>query len=269
MGQQGYAFISGIGGLNDQVNLYYRDSAHANAIISYESDTAPTNITALLDLLNRRGSQGWAYKGDLAMGVNDARSVFVKDSTRASTYAYNAPVGTTLDWAGLLTQLNERGSAGERFIGPVTYGASANAPVYNLYMRAAAWPVTYSYSSAGQPANGTSADAFQTMLAAHGQNRRVLLGAYVPGGNPMTPALLFETSSAQTSTLDYQVIPTPASESTASQVQRHNAKAQEGYVHLGDYAINAAAIGPAAFMSIYVKGLQFPLRQPLAGIVYP
>ena len=75
MGQQGYAFISGIGGLNDQVNLDYRDSAHANAIISYESDTAPTNITALLDLLNRRGSQGWAYKGDLAMGVNDARSV--------------------------------------------------------------------------------------------------------------------------------------------------------------------------------------------------
>ena len=58
-------------------------------------------------------------------------------------------------------------------------------------------------------------------------------------------------------------------ESTASQVQRHNTKAQEGYIHLGNYAINAATIDPATFVSVYVKGLQFPLRQPLSGLVYP
>ena len=260
MGQQGYAYVSGVAGnANDMGNLYFKDSTRTGSRLTYAADAAAVSVPQLITALNARGADGWAYKSDLAFGNDGAFSLFVKDSARPAKYSYAADAAGA-NWAAELAQFNSRGSQGYRFIGPITYGTTG--AISNLYMRSSSPPATYSYATQPVPAAGSSAAQFEAVLDNMGAQRAVFIAEY--GSADGSSMLLFEKSSLQAATLDYDVTAIPAGESLVQSVARANTKAAQGFVHVGDYADSSGSS-----YSVYVKGMTLPQRQPLSGIVYP
>ena len=270
-GQQGYALVSVNTSINGQ-NMYYKDSAHANATISYASGTRPGDITALLALLNSRGSDGWAFKHDSEFYTSYQQTLFVKDSRNPSIYVYSHMPANGLGWSEALSKLNERGAVGERYLTSVRFGVSVSSPMSYIFMQSSTPPATYSYSIRDRLPEGSGVVAMRALLAEEGANRRLFLGLSVPDDlAPMaTSALFFETSSLQSTALEYDVVQVQTFEAQHNEVARHNAKAREGYVYLGRHQIPPqGGIGPGVTMAIYVKNLQFPLVLPGTGLVYP
>ena len=266
LGQQGYAFVTALavrnsGGGFESGNLYYQAADRTASRLSYVADAAATSMAQHVAAINARGADGWAYKSDYVYGGTDFRSLFVRDSTRNAKYSYVADV-VAGNWAAELAQWNGRGAQGYRYMGPMIYGTAA-ADVRNVYVKASAPAGTYSYTTQPIPAAGATPAEVEALLDSMGAQRYVFYSGYHNTAEG-TSRFLFETSSLQTQVLDYAVEQTSASPSLAQSLERANAKAAQGYVYVGDYALSGTN-----FVSIYVKGQSYSQQMPLAGLVYP
>ena len=270
MGQLGYGFVSSISPYTQTLpvpigDLYLTDTAHTGSKLQYSLVTPATSVAAITTQLNQQGATGAAYKGDVSFGTGQAveiRSMYVKDTTKTTTFTYEVkPTTTTQQKATLLAELNAQGARGFQFHSTGVLVPSLAA--FNVYVKASAPAATYTYTfvdtTATGPANGA---ALETQLNAQGANGNALLGTY--GVNDLnTFVQIFEKSSLQTTPVTYDVVAVDTSDTLAQITAKANTKAAAGEFLYGDLMTS-----DQKFNTLYVKGA-VSNRHPLSGPVFP
>lgn len=142
-----------------------------------------------------------------------------------------------------LQQLNAQGSAGAAYVGPYAVGNTA----FELFVRPTpARSFTYA-TQASAPSNRTP-DGFVALLNTQGAAGYLFKGPLLaPGSTEIV--LTFVRSSARSTTYAYAYSAFTADE--AATLQQLNARGQQGYAWLGDYAPDPAA--PATAIRLFVK----------------
>lgn len=261
-GALGYAWVSPLVSYDaghEYYNLYVKSSLRLGSVFNYKADAEPAAFADLLTLLNQRGSEGYAYKGPYIYG--STYSMFVKDSTKSTTFAYEMlSISASANIGQLLAQLNSQGARG--FQMAVTL-ASASDPtsMVNLYSKSSTGPTNYTYTSrslgaAFAPAN--KADLISQLQQGSADGSQ-FVSPQVVGGRGY---LLFVRPSDSTAAVQYEVEDIPAGETAPAMLTAINAKAAAGTYLLSDFY--TADMG---LYRIYVKGKVLPI--PLAGLVFP
>lgn len=269
LGQQGYAFVSSIASYTGNPlpvigDLYVKDSAHAASKLVYQSLAPGANASAAVTQLNQQGANGFMYKGDVAYGTGttDIRSLFVKDSTRSTTFTYEVQAGgSPVAKSALLAQLNAQGARGFRFVSAVAFNGGND--IQNLYVKTSAPAATYTYSfvDVASPFGTANGAALKQQLNDKGATGSIFRGAFVVD-NFTTGVLIFEKASTQTTAITYELIPVDKNATLAEVVARANVRAAAGEFLFGDLVTD-----DGAFHTVYVKGGE--LRHPLSGAVFP
>lgn len=270
MGQLGYGYVTGVAEYRTTMpvpmgDLYLTDTAHATSKLQYSLATPATTVPALVAQLNQNGATGAMYKGELAFGTGlgaDIRSVFVKDTTKTTTFTYEVkPTTLPTGKAALKAELDAQGARGFQFLssGILTPGMEA----FNIYVKASAPAATYTYtfvdSTATGPANGA---ALKQQLNVQGATGNALLGTYTVD-TLNTFVQIFEKSSLQTTPITYDVVATDTNDTLAQMTAKANTRAAAGEFLYGDLMTS-----DQKFNTVYVKGA-VSNRHPLAGPVFP
>lgn len=262
-GAAGYAWVSSVASYQSTPQfseLYLHSSLRQNSTFLYLMDSEPAAMADLLALLNQRGGQGYAYKGGYMYGAT-AHSIFVKDSAKTATYAYESltsAVNSSL--TNLLAQANAQGARGFRWLG--AYATSAAPTSFsNLYAKDSSGPATYVYSAISlgtsfAPANGTALGQALQQGAADGSR---YLGSILAGTQY---AMIFERPAGSTTATAYTIDSIPANESLTTMLQAINSRAGQGLFFWSD-----VVTADGFFHRVYVNGLVLP--HPLYGLVYP
>jgi len=270
MGQLGYAYVTGVAEYRTTLpvpmgDLYLTDTAHTGSKLQYSLATPATTVADLGTQLNQQGAAGALYKGELGFGTGlsvEIRSLFVKDTTKTTTFTYEVkPTTTTQQKATLLAELNAQGARGFRYqsTGVLTPSLAA----FNLYVKASAPAATYTYTFVDSTATGpASGAALKTQLNAQGANGNVLLGTYSVN-DLNTFVQIYEKSSLQTKPVTYDVVAVDTSDTLAQMTVKANTRAAAGEFLYGDVMTS-----DQKFNTIYVKGA-LSNRHPLAGPVFP
>jgi len=270
MGQLGYGFVSSVAPYTQTLpvpigDLYLTDTAHTGSKLQYSLATPATTVSAIATQLNQQGGAGALYKGDVSFGTGlsvDIRSLFVKDTTKATTFTYEVkPTTTTQQKATMLAELNAQGARGFRYHSTGVLVPSLEA--FNVYVKASAPAATYTYtfvdSTATGPADGA---ALKAQLNAQGANGNALLGSFSVN-DLNTFVQIYEKSSLQTTPITYDVVAVVTSDTLAQITTKANTKAAAGEFLYGDVMTS-----DQKFNTIYVKGA-VSNRHPLAGPVFP
>jgi hypothetical protein len=270
MGQLGYAYVTGVAEYRTTLpvpmgDLYLTDTAHTGSKLQYSLATPATTVADLGTQLNQQGAAGALYKGELGFGTGlsvEIRSLFVKDTTKTTTFTYEVkPTTTTQQKATLLAELNAQGARGFRYqsTGVLTPSLAA----FNLYVKDSAPAATYTYTFVDSTATGpASGAALKTQLNAQGANGNVLLGTYSVN-DLNTFVQIYEKSSLQTKPVTYDVVAVDTSDTLAQMTVKANTRAAAGEFLYGDVMTS-----DQKFNTIYVKGA-LSNRHPLAGPVFP
>lgn len=269
LGQQGYAFVSSIASYTANPlpvigDLYVKDSAHAASRLSYQALVPAANATAAVAQMNQQGASGYMYKGDVAYGTgtSDIRSLFVKDTTKAGSFAYEVlPGGSPMAKDALLAQLNAQGARGYRWMSAAIFG---NGPdIHNVYVKTSAPAATFTYSFVDLPApfGMANAAALKQRLNEKGATGALFRGAFIV--NDFNSGVqIFEKASTQTTAITYDLVPVVKTDTLAQVVAKANVRAATGEFLLSDVVTD-----DNAFHTIYMKGGE--ARHPLSGPVFP
>lgn len=106
-----------------EVQDLYVQRADKTATFAWVAAALPQTVelTALLELMDDQGRQGYAWRGPMQFG-STTQALFVRDSTRPGPFSYRLPAApTTL--AALSTQLSAQAQAGCRYLGPLQIGS--------------------------------------------------------------------------------------------------------------------------------------------------
>ena len=264
-GEQGYAFLSALGtnvsGLSMEMgDFYLHDSAHAGSKLQYE--TLPEAVTAATALaqFNQQGARGFAFKSGIAFGsTTDIRTLYVKDTSRSSTFAYEQfPTSSATNRDAFQTQLNAQGARGFRLVGP--WGAGND--MFNLYAKDSS-TTTYSYKlfDVAAPYGMANGDALRSRLDEMGAQGYLFLSAFVLPGN--AGVQVFEKSSAQSGAIAYRLQASNPQASVAQLLTQFNAQAAQGYFFFSELFTD-----DGARHTLSVQGAAH-LRHPMAGVTFP
>lgn len=269
LGQQGFGFVSSLAtyttptGLGD---VYVKDSAHAASKLQYVALTPATTATAALAQMNQQGALGYLYKGDAGFGSGagmEFRSMFVRDTTRTTTYTYERqPATAPMPKGTLLTQLNAQGARGFRFMAMLT--TNAGGEYFNLYTKSSAETGTYAYTfvDVASPFGTANGAALKAQLNAKGATGAMFLSAFVVD-NFNTGVQIYEKSSVHNTPITYDVVAVDRNDTLAGLVAKANVRAAASEFLYGDLVTD-----DGNFHRVYVKGAP-RLSHPLAGPVFP
>lgn len=142
-----------------------------------------------------------------------------------------------------LQLLNAQGGAGAAYVGPYAVGNAA----FELFVRPA--PArTFAYVAQASATANRTPDGFVALLNAQGSAGYVFKGPLLaPGSSEI--ALTFVRGSVRSTTYSYVYSPFTSDETAT--LQQLNARGQQGYAWLGDYAPDPAA--PTATIRLFVK----------------
>lgn len=262
-GAQGYAYVSALGASGAPGvfgDFYVSDTAHAASRLEYVTEPALTSADAALAQMNARGAQGYAYKAGAAYGTTlpiEQRSIYVKDTSRSTTYTYERRASTSATTrAAYEAQLNEQGARGYRLVGPMFVSGDQ----FTLYVKDNSG-TTYSYSLRDWVGSMGAADgaALQTQLTEMGAQGYMYQGGMGLQGQTVVQ---FEKSSAQNGAVEY-VVEESKLTSLEQMLARMNERAAQGFFLFSDVVANDGKT-----YTISVKNAP-ALRHPLAGISFP
>ncbi|MFE8647011.1 hypothetical protein ACFX58_18185 [Sphingomonas sp. NCPPB 2930] len=268
LGQEGYAFVGSVASTSGNAvaigDLYVKDTARTATRLQYRTAAPATGATAILAQLNAQGAAGFAYKSDVAffpVGTPSAAvSLFVTDTSKSSTYAYETqPSANPMARAALLSQLNAQGARGFRFSGPYL-GSLSQGDFFNLYAKDSASGANFAYSFFDD--RFASGADLQQRLTAQGAQGLLYRGPYLVD-NLQTSVQMYEKRSTQSGAIEYRTEARASGESLQQTLARLNAQAAQGYFYLGDFGV-----ADGSTHTIYVKNA-VDVGNPLSGPVFP
>lgn len=114
------------------VSLFMKDSA-SNSQYTYEVLADNGTADAFVTQANAQGTRGFRYKGPFAF-QSTIKSLYVKDTTQSARFTYET-LALPSKSDSLVSQANNEGDAGLKFLGLASFGGSAN--ITALYFKPA------------------------------------------------------------------------------------------------------------------------------------
>lgn len=142
--------------------LYTHSSGAASAVYQYAVTASPVSAAAFLTSANAQGQSGYWYYGPVLLNSASA-ALFMKDSSSASTYTYDALAMPASD-SDFVSQANGEGAKGYRYKGGFAFGTD----VVVAYVKDKSQSPAFTYLA--QPSQTTSAAFIQQANAQGAQS---------------------------------------------------------------------------------------------------
>ncbi|MEZ5704505.1 MAG: hypothetical protein R3E56_03690 [Burkholderiaceae bacterium] len=240
-GASGYTYVTDyfFASFTQQGAIYFNDqgrpTTYQTKILSTAVDSASGKVTAL----GVQGGLGYGYQGDATFSGNGAQvyARHVKPTPGVGAMSYVA-VAAPVTQATYLTMLNQQGSNGFRYLGPVTYGANTSALFEKSSQRGG--PFMYRMLAS----SGTAA-TFEAAANAQGAEGYAFKGPLVVGGVSYD---IYAKDGGRYAIYHYKTAAINAADNMAAVMAALNVEGAKGYYWFGPMAFGATTY------SIYYKG---------------
>jgi hypothetical protein len=213
--------------------------AQPGTTYQYKSVAAPDNGSAVLAMLNAEGDKGYLYKGNTTFGGEPASSLFVKSSSRITTYSWRLVEG-----AFALATLNSNGAQGYAYRGD--YAIIQEGKLYGLYVKDNSSAATFSYMA--MPAIGNASGLLAEMNSMGAQNF-VYMGSQTLGTSSVS---VYEKNSASTQATVFSSAASTLNQTTTELITKANQQGAQGNMYISDLEFGS---GPSATAtSFFYKG---------------
>jgi hypothetical protein len=212
--------------------------------------SAPINGADLRTLLNAQGIDGYLFKGNTTFGGEPASSLFVKSSTRNTTFSWRV-----LEGVFSLAVLNSNGADGYAYRGD--YAIIQEGKQYGLYVKDNGSAATFSYTTmpAIDNANGLLAE-----MNSMGAQNLVFMGSQALGTSTVS---VYEKNSASSKPTVFASAASTLNQTTTELITKANQQGAQGNMYVGEYQFG----GSTSTTSFFYKG---PASiNPLYGPVLP
>jgi len=231
-GAQGYRYLadenfSGDG--NATKSIFVKD---ANAVYTYQTQSAVSTTTDFLNQANAEGAQGYLYQGQNTLGGN----LYRKTAGSASTYTYTSQSSATSEGA-FLTEVNTQGQAGYWYYSPVFL----NSQSVDIFAKDNSSSATYTYDALSPVASATALISQMNSEGAKGYRAKGELAAgtdtfwvYIKD-QTQSPTFTFQSIAPQTTSAGF--------------IQQSNGLGAQGQSYFSDLALGTTS--PLSVVSVY------------------
>ena len=199
----------------------------------YSIEDNANSSSGLLAQFDAQGKTGRRFVSPMSISGNSAISnLYVDDAGSSMTYDYQSldPTGNA---AELLAQLNQQGSSGFMFMGPLASG-SAYSDVHHYFLKENGTAQTFEYQLTG---TGTIAD-FKSTLASQGLNGWQWLSSYMVDSSGFDERDLFVRHPGRAEKFSYRILDVPAGE--AEYLSQCNTQGADHYRWVGPIYLSGA-----------------------------
>ncbi len=226
--------------------------AQSGTTYQYTAIPAPDTGSAMQALLNAQGDKGYMYKGNTTFGGEPASSLFVKSSTRNTTYSWRLVEG-----AFALAALNSNGADGYAYRGD--YIIVQEGKCYGLYVKDNNSAATFSYTT--MPAIDNASGLLAEMNSMGAQSF-VYMGSQTLGTSTNAVSV-YQKNAANTQPTAFTSAASTLNPTTTELITKANQQGAQGNMYVSDLALN----GGTSATSFFYKG---PASiNPLYGPVLP
>jgi hypothetical protein len=253
-GLSGYTYVTDyfFASFSQQGAIYLNDQGRSTTyqvkLLSTAVDSASGKVTAL----GVQGGLGYGYQGDVTFSGNGAQvyARHVKPTPGLGSMSYVA-VAAPVTQAAYLAVLNQQGSNGYRYLGPVTYGANTSA----LFEKSSQRPGPFTYR---MQASSVTAAAFESAANAQGVDGYAFKGQLVVAGVSYD---IYAKDGGRYAIYSYKTAVLNSADNMAAVIAGLNVEGAKGYYWFGPMVFGSETY------SIYYKGIY--VCPPLSGCSTP
>jgi hypothetical protein len=213
--------------------------AQPGTTYQYKSIATPGSGSAVQAMLNAEGDKGYLYKGNTTFGGEPASSLFVKSSTRNTTYSWRLVEG---EFA--LTALNSNGADGYAYRGD--YAIIQEGKQYGLYVKDNSSAATFNYTTMPDIDN---ASGLLTEMNSMGAQNFVYMGSQALGTSTVS---VYQKNSASTKATVFTSAASTPNQTTTELITKANQQGAQGNMYLSDLGFGSGT--SATVTSFFYKG---------------